>query len=180
MGPPESTGRCCCTYLGTGRGPRDAPAAEREIFAEAVFRACFDDRNTRDRAALITDSDCQLRTAEPAKIARRSNHPPVVPLLDAPQEHWPLLVPHREIAQRVGIMAGPVVQRPHPELLALLVIFAPVHAQRLEPGLAFLLVEPAGRQQPAHRLDAVLDGHVRAKRAADPVSGEHLDPALAG
>src|SRR5687767_8047380 len=61
-----------------------------------------------------------------------------------------------------------LLEKKKPVLLRPVVPVPPVHAQRLQPGLAPLLVETARRQQPAHRLDAVLDRAVRADRRSAP------------
>src|SRR5574340_1530904 len=68
---------------------------------------------------------------------------------------------HREIAPRIRSVRGPVVDRLGAKLADLLIEFAPVILQALQPASALGFVEPCTRPDHAGSVDALLQANLR-------------------
>lgn len=99
---------------------------------------------------------------------------------NSPRLIRPVIQPESQIAESIGGVTGPIMHGPVLVNFAVLVILAPIHAQRLKPAPGLCLVKMAARQNSAHSVDAVsqiLRGYHTS--AAQPKGLQYLQPALA-
>ena len=115
--------------------------------------------------------------AHPGPVATVSRRIPVLPRLRCAS----LRQSARQVSERIGRVAGPVVPRPRRADPPLCVIVAAILPKRLQSARAFLRVEPAARQQVAHRVDAVFDVRLPRQHAAGNAERrQRLQPAAPG